>query len=245
MNFTKYNTSAETSVRYDAGLRAYMLQIFNFMTMALLITGFMAYYAGSSEAFKSLMITQGAHGNSLSPVGWAIQLSPIFIVLFLSYKIQTMSAQVAKITFWTYSVLMGLSLGPLFYQYTGESIAKSFFITASVFGSMSIYGYTTKKDLTSLGSFLMMGVMGILLASVVNMFLGSSGLSFAISVIGVLLFTGLTAYDVQKLKNMYFQLLGSDKDSQTKMAIYGALTLYIDFINLFIMLLRFFGTRRD
>jgi len=244
MNFTKYNTSAETSVRYDEGLRAYMLQIFNFMTMALAITGIMAYYA-SSEAFISLMMTKSMTGYSLSPLGWMIQLSPLFIVFFLAYKIQSMSVQAAKITFWVYSVVMGLSLGGLFHQYTGESVARAFFVTASVFGAMSIYGYSTKKDLTSFGSFLMMGVMGILLASLINLFLHSSALAFATSMIGVLVFTGLTAYDVQKIKNVYIYSSGLNKDSSTKLAIYGALTLYIDFINLFIMLLRFFGTRRD
>ncbi len=244
MNFTKYNISAESSVSYDAGLRSYMLQIFNFMTLALIITGIASFYA-SSDAFMSLMVTQGPNGYSVSGFGWLIQLSPLFMVLFLSYKIQSMSAQAAKITFWTYAVLMGLSLGTLFHQYTGESITRAFFVTASVFGAMSIYGYTTKKDLTAFGSFLMMGVLGILFASIINLFLKSSALAFASSVIGVLVFTGLTAYDVQKIKSMYLYSSGLDKDSSTKLAIQGALTLYLDFINLFIMLLRFFGTRRD
>jgi len=244
MNFTKYNTSAETSVKYDIGLRSYMLQVFNLMTMALAITGVLAYYA-SSEAFMSLMMVKSSTGYSLSMLGWVIQLAPVFMVLFLSFKIQTMSVQTAKITFWSYAVLMGLSFGVLFYQYTGESIARSFFITAGAFGAMSIYGYSTKKDLSSFGSFLMMGLIGIVLASLVNMFLHSAAIVFATSIIGVLVFTGLTAYDVQKIKHMYVYSANADSDSATKMAIYGALTLYLDFINLFIMMLRFFGNRRD
>ena len=237
MDFTKYNISSDSSVKYDAGLRSYMLQIFNFMALALVVTGIASFYA-SSEAFMSLMVTKGANGNSLS-------LSPLGMVLFLSAKLQSMSSQTAKICFWGYSILMGLSLGTLFYQYTGESIARTFFITASVFGAMSIYGYTTKKDLTGFGSFLMMGVIGLLIASVINIFLKSSALSFTVSLVGVLIFTGLTAYDVQKIKRIYVYSSGADKEQSTKMAIYGALTLYIDFINLFIMLLRFTGTRRE
>jgi FtsH-binding integral membrane protein len=245
MDFTKYNTVSATSVKFDAGLRAYMLQVFNFMTVALIVTGITAFYA-SSEAFMSLIMVKNAGGGmSISPLGWVIQLAPLAMVLFLSYKIQSMSVQAAKITFWAYSILMGLSLGFLFYQYTSESIARAFFVTASVFGAMSIYGYTTKKDLTSFGSFLMMGVMGILLASVINIFMHSSAISFAVSVLGVLIFTGLTAYDTQKIKNVYLYSARLDSDSTTKMAIYGALTLYIDFINLFIMLLRFIGDRRN
>jgi uncharacterized protein len=245
MNFTKYNASAETSVKYDEGLRAYMLQIFNFMSIALAITGVVSYMAGNSQAFLSIMYTQSETGMSLSLTGWVIMLAPLFMVFFLSAKIHSISAQSAQLLFWAFSVLMGLSLAPIFLAYTGESIARTFFVTSSVFGSMSIYGYTTKKDLTSWGSFLMMGVMGILLASVVNMFMASSGLSFAISVIGVLVFTGLTAYDVQSLKNIYLQSARMDRETSTKIAIHGALRLYLDFINLFLMLLRLFGGRRD
>jgi uncharacterized protein len=244
MNFTKYNTSIDNSLSYDAGLRAYMLQIFNFMGIALLITGVMAYYA-SSEAFMNVMYTRTATSMGLSPIGWVIQLSPLFMVFFLSYKIQSMSVQSAKIAFWAYSVLMGLALGPIFYSYTGESIARTFFITASVFGSMSLYGYTTKKDLTAMGSFMMMGLIGIIIASLVNMFLHSSAIAFATSMIGVIVFTGLTAYDVQKMKNLYAIAARMNSDDSTKLAIRGALTLYLDFINLFIMLLQFFGNRRN
>ncbi len=244
MNFTKYNISNETSANYDVGLRSYMLQIFNLMSIALVVTGIMAFYA-SSETFMNLVVTRTAQGVGLSMFGWLIQLAPLFIVMFLSYKIQSMSTQAAKLTFWIYSVVMGLSLGLLFEQYTGESLTRAFFVTAAAFGSMSIYGYTTKKDLTSFGSFLFMGLIGIVIASLVNMFMQSSAIAFAVSVIGVLVFTGLTAYDVQKIKHMYVYSNRMDQDSATKMAIYGALTLYLDFINLFIMMLRLLGNRRD
>lgn len=245
MNFTKYNTSAETSIKYDEGLRAYMLQIFNLMAIALATTGVVAYVAGSSQGFFSMIYTQSANGVGLSPLGWMIMLSPLFMVMFLSYKINSMSVQAAQFTFWVYSVLMGLSLAPIFLAYTGESVARTFFVSASAFGAMSIYGYTTKRDLTGFGSFLMMGVIGILIASVVNIFMVSSALSFAISVIGVLVFTGLTAYDVQSLKGIYLQSARMDSEAVNKVAIHGALRLYLDFINLFIMLLRLVGTRRD
>jgi uncharacterized protein len=244
MDFSKYNTAASpAAVQYNVGLRQYMLQVFNLMSLALLVTGIMAYYA-SSEAFMNLIMVRSETGASLNMLGIIIQFAPLAMVLFLSFKIQTMSAQAAKIAFWSYAVLMGLSFGQIFYVYSGESIARTFFTTASVFGAMSIYGYSTKKDLTSFGSFLMMGVMGILIASIINMFMGSAAISFAVSIIGVLVFTGLTAYDVQKIKNLYFYSAGADKDQATKLAIFGALTLYIDFINLFIMLLRFFGESR-
>lgn len=246
MNFTKYNTSAEVSVKYDEGLRAYMLQIFNLMTLALAITGVAAYVAGNSQGFFNMIYAQGANGSvGLTPMGWMVMLAPLFMVFFLSYKIMSMSVKAAQITFMAYSVLMGLSLAPIFLAYTGESIARAFFVTSSVFGVMSIYGYTTKKNLASFGSFLMMGLIGILIASVVNLFMESSALSFAISVIGVLVFTGLIAYDTQSLKEMYFQAARMSNEMQSKIAIHGALRLYLDFINLFIMLLRLFGTRRD
>jgi len=246
MNFTKYNTSAEASVKYDAGLRSYMLQIFNLMAGALALTGLFAFLSANSETFMSMMYSQNAAGGiGLSPLGWMIQLSPLFVVMFFSFKLNSLSNQAAQLIFWGYSILMGLSLSSIFLAYTGESIARTFFISASVFGAMSIYGYTTQKDLTSFGSFLFMGVIGILVASLVNAFLASSGLNFAISVVGVLLFTGLTAYDVQKLKNLYVYGARGNEEVARRIAISGALTLYLDFINLFIMLLRLFGSRRD
>ncbi len=239
MNFTKYNTNTSAQA-YDVGLRSYMQQIFNLMALALLVTGVMAFYA-STDAFMNLIISE----KGITPFGWLIQLSPLAIVMFFSFKINSMSASAARITFWVYSVAMGLSMGLLFHQYTGESIARTFFVTASVYGAMSIYGYSTKKDLTNFGSFLMMGVMGILIASLANIFFQSSAIQFTVSILGVLIFTGLTAYDVQKIKSIYFYSANLDRETSAKLAIQGALTLYLDFINLFIMLLRFFGNRRD
>lgn len=246
MNVTKFNVSSESSVKYDLGLRAYMLQIFNYMTLALIATGFAAILASSEAFMKSVYYTQDSQGAfGISPIGWVIQLAPLFLVFFISFRIRSLSLKTAQLTFWIYSLLVGLSLGPLFYAYTGESIARAFFITAAVFGAMSIYGYSTYRDLTSLGSFLIMGLVGIIIASLVNIFLQSSAVNFAVSILGVIIFTGLTAYDVQKIKNMYFYAARLDKDSAGKQAILSALTLYLDFINLFIMLLRLTGGRRD
>ena len=177
-----------------------------------------------------------------TPLMWVVMLAPLGMVIFLSAKIQTMSAAAAQATFWIFSVLMGMSLASIFVIYTGTSIARVFFITAGVFGAMSLYGYTTKRDLTGWGSFLFMGLIGIILASIVNWFLQSSALEFAISVIGVLVFVGLTAYDTQKIKNEY--VATDSGELMAKKSIMGALRLYLDFINLFIMLLQLFGQRR-
>ena len=169
-------------------------------------------------------------------------LAPLGFVFYLSAKINTMSVSAAQITFWIFSAIMGLSLASIFIQFTGASIARVFFITSGTFAGMSLYGYTTKKDLTRLGGFLIMGLIGIILASIINIFIGSSAMQFAISVIGVLIFVGLTAYDTQKIKNMY---LADDSESvASKKALMGALRLYLDFINLFILLMQLFGQRR-
>ena len=183
-------------------------------------------------------------GNAIyqSPMIYLLMFAPLGVVMYMSFGIRNMSASRAQTMFWVFAVLMGLSLSTIFLQYTGASIARVFFITASTFGAMSIYGYTTKRDLTGMGSFLMMGLIGIIIASIVNMFMQSPALYFAISILGVLIFVGLTAYDTQKIKNMYNAY--DTAESSSKKAIMGALTLYLDFINLFIMLLRLFGQRR-
>jgi hypothetical protein len=173
---------------------------------------------------------------------WIVMLSPLGFVLALSFGINRMSPSMAQAVFWGFSAVMGLSLAHIFLSYTGTSIARVFFITSGTFAGMSLYGYTTKRDLTGLGSFMFMGLIGIIIASIVNMFLQSSAMHFVISVIGVLVFVGLTAYDTQKIKSMYAESDGSETAS--KKAIMGALTLYLDFINLFMMLLRLFGDRR-
>ena len=251
MEFNKQNiqsktTAAETHV-IDEGLRAYMLKVYNYMASGILITGFI-----SLILFKMSVVTSPdgsitgltSLGNALynSALMWVVMLAPLGVVFYMSFGIRKMSAAKAQGTFWVFAALMGASLSSIFLIYTGASITRVFFITAGTFGAMSIYGYTTKKDLTKLGSFLMMGLFGIIIASVVNIFMKSTMMYYVISIIGVLVFVGLTAYDTQKIKNMY--LATDDSETSGKKAVMGALTLYLDFINLFIMLLRLFGQRR-
>jgi FtsH-binding integral membrane protein len=251
MEFNKQNiqsktTGAATHV-IDEGLRAYMLKVYNYMASGILITGFI-----SLILFKLSVVTAAdgsiagltGLGNALynSALMWVVMLAPLGVVFYMSFGIKNMSAAKAQTTFWVFAALMGASLSSIFLIYTGASITRVFFITSGTFGAMSIYGYTTKKDLTKLGSFLMMGLFGIIIASIVNMFMKSTMMYYIISIIGVLVFVGLTAYDTQKIKNMY---LASDSgEIMGKKAVMGALTLYLDFINLFIMLLRLFGQRR-
>ena len=227
----------------DTGLRDYMLRIYNYMASGLALTGIIAYTSANTPAILNMMYAVGPNGG-IQPTGLAYiaMLAPLGFVLALSFGINKMKASTAQSVFWGFSAVMGLSLSHIFLTYTGTSITRVFFISAGTFAAMSLYGYTTKKDLTGLGSFLFMGLIGIIIASVVNMFLQSSAMHFVISVLGVLIFVGLTAYDTQKIKNMYSEIDGSETAS--KKAIMGALTLYLDFINLFMMLLRLFGDRR-
>jgi FtsH-binding integral membrane protein len=228
----------------DAGLRAYMLRIYNYMASALALTGIVALLTANSPAMLQALYSVNAAGQAgLSGLGWVVVFAPIGLVLWLGMGIQRMSLQTAQIIYWTYAVLIGLSLSSIFLVYTGESIARAFFVTAGTFGGMSLYGYTTKRDLSGFGSFLIMGLFGLIIASLVNMFLHSSGLAFATSVIGVLIFVGLTAYDTQRLKSMYYQMAGGG-EMLGKMAVMGALSLYLDFINIFMYMLRFMGDRR-
>jgi len=231
----------------DEGLRAYMLKVYNYMTTGLLLTGFIAYFFGKASVEAYLPgggVVLTPLGNTLfnSGLSWVIMLAPLGFVFYLSARINKMSASSAQITFWLFASIMGLSLASIFIQFTGASIARVFFITAGTFAAMSLYGYTTKKDLTKLGGFLFMGLIGIIIASIVNYFLQSGAMAFAISVIGVLVFVGLTAYDTQQIKNMYYA--GDSDEIGSKKALLGALRLYLDFINLFIMLLQLFGQRR-
>jgi FtsH-binding integral membrane protein len=218
----------------DAGLRVYMQRVYSYMAGGLALTGIVAYVAASSGFYQAVAVT---------PLIWIVMLAPLGFVLVLSFGIQRISASTAVALFWIYAAVMGLSLGSIFLVFTGISIARVFFITAATFGAMSLYGYTTKSDLSGFGSFLLMGLIGIVIASIVNIFVGSSVLQFAISVIGVIVFVGLTAYDTQRIREMY---LDSDTDEvEGKKAILGALALYLDFINLFVMLLHLFGQRRQ
>lgn len=240
VDYTKRNIGAAPAAQfegatYDQGLRQHMLRVYNYMAVALLLSGITAWFTASSEALVSAIFG--------SPLAYVVMLAPLGMVLFLSFRINKMSYSAAQITFWIYSVVMGVSLSSIFLMYTTASIAKVFFITGSVFGAMSLYGYTTKKDLSGMGSILFMGLIGIILASIVNIFLASPALEFAVSIVGVLIFVGLTAYDTQKIKNIYYQVAGQG-EVVGKAAIMGALSLYLDFINLLLMLLRFFGDRR-
>ena len=243
MEFNRQNiqskaTSAEANV-IDEGLRAYMIKVYNYMSSGVLLTGVV-----SLLLFKLSVITatDGSItgltniGNALynSALMWVVMLAPLGVVLYMSFGIRKMSSAKAQGTFWVFAALMGASLSSIFLVYTGASITRVFFITAGTFGGMSIYGYTTKRDLTKLGSFLMMGLIGI--------FMKSTMMYFVISILGVLIFVGLTAYDTQKIKNMYS--VSDSGEIMGKKAVMGALTLYLDFINLFIMLLRLFGQRR-
>lgn len=229
---------------YDAGLRAYMLRIYNLMASALALTGITALVTANTPALlMTFYNVQGDQIVGMSGLGWLVALAPIGLALWMGFGVHRMTASAAQMVFWAFAVLMGLSLSSVFLLFTGESIARTFFITAGTFGAMSLWGYTTKKDLTGMGSFLFMGLIGLILASLVNLFMQSSALHFATSVIGVLIFVGLTAYDTQRLKNLYYQMSGAG-EMMAKVAIMGALSLYLDFINMFMYLLRFFGDRR-
>ncbi len=218
----------------DEGLRAHMLRVYNYMTTGLAMTGIVAYLTATTPAIYNTIFGSG--------LAFVVMLAPLGMVMFLSFRIHKMSFSTAQLTFWVFATLMGLSLSTMFLQYTGTSIARVFFITAGTFAGMSLFGYTTKRDLTGMGSFLMMGLIGIIIASIVNIFLASSVIHFAVSVLGVLIFVGLTAYDTQRIKEEYYA--GDDSEMAGKKAIMGALRLYLDFINLFLMLLRLFGSQR-
>ncbi len=227
----------------DEGLRAYMLKVYNYMAIGLAVTGVVAFATANAAIDASGQLTAFGTAIYASPLRWVIMLAPLGAVFFLSFRIQSMSLGAAQITFWAYAAIMGLSLSSIFLVFTGQSITQVFFVTAAAFGALSLYGYTTKRDLSAMGSFLIMGLFGIIIAAIVNIFLASSALQFAISVIGVLVFSGLTAYDTQRIKEMYFA--GDDATVMGRKAIMGALALYLDFINLFIMLLQLFGQSRE
>jgi len=225
-------TRAEALV--DEGLRQYMLRVYNYMTGGLALTGIVAWLTASSPA-----MIQAIYGT---PLLWVVMLAPLGFVLFLSFRINKMSLATAQTAFWLYAAVMGLSMASIFLVYTGGSVARVFFISAGAFAATSLYGYTTKRDLSAFGSFLFMGLIGIIIAALVNIFLASSALQFAISVIGVIVFTGLTAYDTQSIKEVYLE--SDSSEIAGKKTVMGALRLYLDFINLFVMLLQLLGQRR-
>ena len=236
---TAVRTGAGTRVEgIDQGLRAFMLGVYNNMALGLAITGLVAYgtyaWAASNPA-----VAQTLYG---SPLRWVIMLAPLAFVFGLSAAVHRMQPGTARLVFFAFAAVMGLSLSSVFIVFTGESIARTFFITSASFGALSLFGYTTKKDLSGFGSFLIMGVFGLIIAMIVNIFLQSSGLQFAISALGVLIFAGLTAYDTQRLKHTY-DIVAGDAAAAGRASILGALTLYLDFINLFTFLLHFMGNR--
>lgn len=228
-----------SSTRMNEGLRNYMIYIYQNMSLALIISGVVALFFSQSEAMINLIRN--------TPLGFIFAFAPIGIAFYFGFKINSMSLKNAQVLFFTFAVLMGASLSSVFLIYTGESVARAFFIASGTFLAMSIYGYTTKKDLTQIGSLMIMGLIGIIIASLVNIFIKSSGLDFVISILSVIIFVGLTAYDTQKIKDMYYALENSniEVNMAKKLALMGALSLYMDFINLFIAILRFVGDRRN
>ena len=224
------------AVARDEGLRTYMLSVYNYMASGVLITGLVALAFAASGMAAQVFGSPGI-------LKYIVMFAPLGLVLWLSFGINRMSQSAAQALFWTYAVLMGLSLSTIFLAYTGASIASTFFASAASFGALSLYGYTTKKDLSGFGTFLIMGLVGLIVVSIINIFMQSSALSFVISLVGVLLFAGLTVYDTQKIKNMYDHVAGTD--FRGKAIIMGALTLYLDFINLFLFMLRFMGSSRN
>jgi len=257
--YARMRPGARTDVAVDEGLRAYMLRVYNYMAGGVFLTGIVAYLAftqavtldpalaaktagGVALLKRGMYLTPFGMALFVSPLKWLVMLAPLGFVFFLSFRIYQMSVSAAQWTFWLFAAVMGLSLSTIFLVFTGQSITQVFFVTAAAFGGLSLYGYTTSKDLSGWGSFLIMGVIGIVIAALVNLFLQSSALQFAISVIGVLVFAGLTAYDTQQIKDNYYAVAG-DMTATSKAAIMGALNLYLDFINMFTALLQLFGNR--
>src|ERR1700751_5187368 len=232
-------------VAIDAGLRAYMIRVYNYMTAGVALTGLVAWFTYSAAVVDTgagLQLTQFGHAIFASPLMWLFVLAPLGLVMLLSFGINRLSAGPALTVFFIYAALLGLSLASIFLVYTHASITRVFFISAATFGALSLYGYTTQRALTGIGSFMFMGLIGIIIASLVNIFLKSTGLDWAISIIGVVVFAGLTAYDTQRIKEMYSVM--DDGTVAGRKAVMGALSLYLDFINLFLMLLRLMGDRR-
>lgn len=217
----------------DTGLRHYLLNVYNYMAGGLILTGGVAYVAAAGGLYRAIVGT---------PIYWIVLLAPLVLVMFLAFRVEKMSLAAARLTFWSYAALVGLSLSGIFLVYTGASIAQVFLITSATFGAMSLYGYTTRTDLSRFGSFLVMGLIGVVIASLVNLFFRSSAFQVAISVIGVAVFVGLTAWDTQKIREIY--VASDDTAIAGKKAVMGALVLYLDFLNIFLLLMQLLGNRR-
>ena len=240
LNFNNAQTAARSEARIDQGLRQYMVRVYNYMALGVGLTGVLAYVVANTSLINLFYNVQG---GAIAPtgLGYLVMFAPLAFILVLSFGINRLSPAAAQALFWTFCGVMGLSLANIFITYTGTSIARVFFVTAIAFGSLSLYGYTTKRNLSSVGTFCFMGLIGIVVASLINIFLQSSMMHFVISVVGVLVFAGLTAYDNQRIRMEY-----SARDSSaiaTKKAVMGALSLYLNFINMFLMLLSLFGNR--
>lgn len=252
MAFDNLRTTARTAARttartaeLDAGLRKHMLGIYNYMASGVLLTGIVAYLVFTMAVVQGpggqMALTQFGQAIYLSPLKWVLMLSPLAFILVLSFGLQRLSTSATQGLFWAFCALMGASISSIFLAYTGVSIARVFFITAASFAGLSLYGYTTKRDLSGMRSFLVMGLIGIIIASLVNLFIASSALQFAVSVIGVLVFAGFTAYDTQRIKSEYYH--GYDAAVMAKKSIMDALSLYLSFVNMFLLLLHLFGSR--
>ena len=222
-------------VLFNEGLRQHMLRVYNYMGLGLVMTGLVAFIVGTTPALYVPIFS--------TPLKWVVMFAPLAFVLFFSFRMESMSASGAQTLFWAFCAVMGLSLASIFLVFTGTSIARTFFIAAAMFGATSLYGYTTKRDLSQFGSFLIMGLIGVVIASLVNLFLASSALQFAISVIGMVVFVGLTAWDTQSIKEQYVE--NFDAESKQKLAVFGAFSLYLNFINIFQLLLTFTGQREE
>ena len=224
---------------FDAGLRSYMLSVYNYMLSAVLLTGIiaLAFSWGGMESPAAKILIGGG------PLAWVIMLAPLGFVFAMSFGQTRMSPATLQAMFWGFAVAMGLSLSTVFLRYTGESVAQAFFATAAAFGGLSLYGYSTKRDLSAFGTFLVMGLVGLIVASLLNLFFQSGVMTLVISIVGVLLFAGLTAYDTQRTKSMYAHVAGTEDEHRT--VIMSALTLYLDFINMFLFILRLFGSSRN
>ena len=238
-------TGAATRAEIDAGLRAYMSKVYGIMATGMAVTAFFALGLNMLAVGSDGTLTQIGYAVYASPLKWVLMFAPLLVVFAFGAAVYRLSTQTATLIFYGFAALMGMSISWIFLRYTGTSIAATFFATAGAFAGLSFYGYTTKRDLSGMGTFLMMGLIGLIIASIVNIFLQSSAMQFAISVIGVLIFAGLTAFDTQNIKNTYLQLRESNQDFLGKAAILGALNLYLDFLNLFMFLLQFMGASND
>lgn len=230
-----FRNDAATGAAFDEGLRQHMLRVYNYMASGVLLTGIVAMLVASTPA-----LYQPIFGT---PLKWVVMFAPLAFVFFFSFRIERMSASAAQATYWAFAAVMGLSLASVFLVFTGMSIARTFFIAATMFAAMSLWGYTTHRDLTKFGSFLMMGVVGVVIASIVNIFLGSNVLQLVVSIVGVIVFTALTAWDTQNIKMQYAEHHGHEVNS--KLAVFGALSLYLNFVNIFQLLLSLTGERED